>query len=64
MPPNPGIMPNCTSGSPSCVFSLSETAMKSQAKASSNPPPKATPSIAAIVRHGKCANFDNIDLNA
>ena len=41
VPEKPGISPNVTSGSPNLAFS--EAIMKSQARASSRPPPSANP---------------------
>ena len=49
MPPKPGKMPSSTSGSPICVRGSSLAMRESQASASSVPPPRHTPSIAATV---------------
>ena len=53
VPPPPGMMPSRISGWPSLAFSLAMR--KSQARASSQPPPSAKPEIAAIVARGMAA---------
>ena len=50
MPPKPGTMPRFTSGWPNTAFS--EATMKSQASASSQPPPSANPFTSAITGNG------------
>lgn len=51
VPPPPGMTPSLTSGTPNLADSPATT--MSQASASSQPPPKATPSTAAITGLGK-----------
>ena len=53
VPPPPGRIPNSTSGSPSRESSA--PTRKSQARASSNPPPRAYPLMAAMVARGRLA---------
>ena len=50
VPPNPGVIPNPTSGCPNTAFSLATRI--SHAIASSHPPPNAKPLTAAIT--GQC----------
>ena len=52
--PAPGIMANLVSGNP--TFAVVEAILKSQARASSIPPPNAAPSIAQIVGTGTSLN--------
>jgi len=47
VPPDPGIIPRLISGQP--ILVSSEAILKSQANASSQPPPKTKPNSAAIV---------------
>lgn len=54
VPPAPGIMARAHSGKPK--IDDSEATLKSQAKAISSPPPKAAPSIEAIVGKGSLEN--------
>jgi hypothetical protein len=49
VPPHAGKMPSFTSGSPICAFGESDMTRQSQLSASSQPPPRQAPSIAATV---------------
>ena len=53
VPPKPGMTPSATSGWPN--FALSAATMKSQASASSQPPPRAKPLTAAIHGLAECS---------
>ena len=55
--PAPGIMANLVSGNP--TFAVVDAILKSQARASSIPPPNAAPSIAQIVGTGTSLNWWN-----
>mmetsp|Transcript_6691 Transcript_6691/g.11381 ORF Transcript_6691/g.11381 Transcript_6691/m.11381 type:complete len:340 (-) Transcript_6691:119-1138(-) len=54
VPPNPGMMPNCSSGRPKRVPGVHTLAL--QAMATSQPPPRATPWMAATVGLGPPSN--------
>ncbi|BAK12063.1 hypothetical protein PAJ_1983 [Pantoea ananatis AJ13355] len=55
VPPDPGSSPNCTSGRPIRVLSSSEQMRALQASASSSPPPRQAPWIAATTGNGNAA---------
>ena len=61
VPPPPGMMPRRISGWPS--LAVSDTSRKSQASASSQPPPRAGPAMAAIVTLGMAATADSASRN-